>query len=457
VLTDALAVSAEEVPGPAQGVLAGAVPSPVPLPVPSTGSPGPVRARSVTPLSDGASWAAPGRRRSSCGSGSKTEVRPGVWKLTVSAGRFEDGSIRRVHSNMRADTSDEAARALAAFVTEVHDSRLPDTKSDRDITVNEAIERFLSEYLVEEKGRDHNTVQNYRGVHKEWFAAEIGHRRVVDVDEAALDRIFGLMRKAGLSASRLHDARNLYQPFFRWARRRRIIRRTRRRRLRCPREAGAAQPPFDFDARSVAGPLRRRRAHRLHCEGHHGAVPRALDDRAAVLRHRIRRIRSCSRRSASAATSPMRVRWGVEPTRSVKTIVQVPLRSCNTRSLGAVGRPRTRLSTLGNGVPASLGPPEGRAQDIATVPATCTSLAACMSQISYVTSNGAGPQQRFNPSWSPDGRRIACVELVPGDETRPPSGDIWTVRPDGSRRHQVSTSPRVDFRPDWGLANYSPS
>jgi integrase len=169
----------------------------------------------------------PGRpRRSSRGGGSKIEVRLGVWKLTVSAGRFDDGSVRRVHRTVRADTSDEAARALAAFVTEVHDSRLPARKSDRDITVDEAIERFLSEYLVEEKGRDHNTVQNYRGVHGKWFAPEIGHRRVVDVDEAAIDGIFGRMRMAGLSASRMHDARNLYQPFFRWAKRRRIIRRS---------------------------------------------------------------------------------------------------------------------------------------------------------------------------------------------------------------------------------------
>jgi hypothetical protein len=32
------------------------------------------------------------------------------------------------------------------------------------MTVNEAIERFLTEHLIEEKGRDSGTVQNYRGV-----------------------------------------------------------------------------------------------------------------------------------------------------------------------------------------------------------------------------------------------------------------------------------------------------
>ena len=29
-------------------------------------------------------------------------------------------------------------------------------------------------------------------------------------------------------------------------------------------------------------------------------------------------------------------------------------------------------------------------------------------------------------------------------------GDIWTVRPDGRGRQQVSHSTRFEFRPDWG-------
>jgi hypothetical protein len=58
----------------------------------------------------------------------------------------------------------------------------------------EAVERFLTEHLIEEKGRDRGTVQNYRGVHEKWFAPEIGHRRVADVDEATIDRIFGRRR-----------------------------------------------------------------------------------------------------------------------------------------------------------------------------------------------------------------------------------------------------------------------
>jgi hypothetical protein len=35
------------------------------------------------------------KRRSPRGGGSKTEIRPGVWKLTITAGRYSDGRVRR--------------------------------------------------------------------------------------------------------------------------------------------------------------------------------------------------------------------------------------------------------------------------------------------------------------------------------------------------------------------------
>jgi Tol biopolymer transport system component len=94
-------------------------------------------------------------------------------------------------------------------------------------------------------------------------------------------------------------------------------------------------------------------------------------------------------------------------------------------------------------------PPKGSEQDIATVPATCHPLAACVRDIRYVTHNGAGPQTSFNPSWSPDGQQIAFTQAL-FLEGKPPVGDIWTIRPNGHDRRQVSRSPRFDFRPDWG-------
>ena len=149
-----------------------------------------------------------------------------MWKLTVTSGRYADGQVRRLHRTVQADTEIEATRELAAFVAEVRRDPLPNHRQDRDVTVDEAIEKFLVEHLLGEKGREPRTVDDYRRLHLKWFAPEIGRRRVRDVDEAAIDRIFGRMRRAGLSRSRMNHARSLYAPFFRWAKRRRLIARS---------------------------------------------------------------------------------------------------------------------------------------------------------------------------------------------------------------------------------------
>jgi integrase len=146
-----------------------------------------------------------------------------VWKLTVTAGRYADGHVRRLHRTVRAGSEAAARRQLAGFVADVRDAPLPEHRSDRDVTVDEAVEQFLTEHLLGEKGREARTVEDYRRLHVKWFSPEIGRRRVGDVDEAAIDRIFGRMRRAGLSRSRMNQARSLYAPFFRWAKRRRLI------------------------------------------------------------------------------------------------------------------------------------------------------------------------------------------------------------------------------------------
>lgn len=99
-----------------------------------------------------------------------------------------------------------------------------------------------------------------------------------------------------------------------------------------------------------------------------------------------------------------------------------------------------------------MGAPEGKSQDVVTVPATCDPVSECRRKLRYVTENGAGPVASFNPSWAPNGRRIAYARFKEGDRQTPPVGDIWTVRPNGSHRRPVSKSPRFEFRPDWGPA-----
>lgn len=162
------------------------------------------------------------RRRGRKGGGTRVEVRPGVWKLTVSAGRYEDGSVRRVHRTVEADSDSAAADAQEAFAAEVRNSPQLGRKADRDLSVDDAVERFL-DYLQDEKGRDPGTVDDYRKLHRKWFAPHIGRRRLRDIDEATIDGLFARMRAAGLSQSRMNQARSLYSPLFRWGLRRKLV------------------------------------------------------------------------------------------------------------------------------------------------------------------------------------------------------------------------------------------
>jgi hypothetical protein len=56
----------------------------------------------------------------------------------------------------------------------------------------------------------------YSYLHQRWFSPTIGTKSVKRIDSATMDRLFGAMRKAGLSASRLNQAKSLHAPFFGW-------------------------------------------------------------------------------------------------------------------------------------------------------------------------------------------------------------------------------------------------
>ena len=99
------------------------------------------------------------------------------------------------------------------------------------------------------------------------------------------------------------------------------------------------------------------------------------------------------------------------------------------------------------------GPPKNETTNLATVPATCGSPSECRKQVRYITDFKHGPTANFNPSWSPNGKRIAYTKFRDEDENHPCClGDIYTMRADGSHRKPVSTSPKFEYRPDWGMA-----
>lgn len=151
------------------------------------------------------------------------EVRRGVWELSATATNFSDGSVRRVYRNVKADNGTDAAHQLASFVAEVRMEPSDMRKDFRHLTMDGAIEFFLTEYLGDEKGRTQKTIDEYRKIHVKWFSPAIGKKAVRDVTQAHMDKLFGKMRAAGLSRSRLNQARSLYVPFFRWAKSRRMI------------------------------------------------------------------------------------------------------------------------------------------------------------------------------------------------------------------------------------------
>lgn len=94
------------------------------------------------------------------------------------------------------------------------------------------------------------------------------------------------------------------------------------------------------------------------------------------------------------------------------------------------------------------GDPDATFADIATVPATCRSLAACTARIHWLTDNAASGRRNANPQWSPSGKSMVFTDRASVDIE---NADIWTMRFGSTHRHRISTSQQFDFRPTWGV------
>lgn len=158
-----------------------------------------------------------GRARSKRGGGSISQLDTNKWKLTADAGRDDSGHRRRVSRTVYG-TKAQATKALATLVVEVGSGSTRPTPSSGAVSVSDLVEWYL-DFARNERGLEHSTVFGYGEVYDKWLRDKIGHQNADRLSPADLDRAFGRMRRAGLSRSRMNNARALISGAYKWGRR----------------------------------------------------------------------------------------------------------------------------------------------------------------------------------------------------------------------------------------------
>lgn len=150
--------------------------------------------------------ASPRRER---GSGSKREVRSGVWELAVSLGPGPSGRTRRRYRTVDG-TEDDADQALADLAETAHGpSRLG------DLRVRELIDRYLT-WL--DDGTGTAPVGSYRKIADEVVEPALGRQFAVLIDTADVDGLLRAAHQDGASRQELTDVLALLAQAYRWAR-----------------------------------------------------------------------------------------------------------------------------------------------------------------------------------------------------------------------------------------------
>jgi hypothetical protein len=93
------------------------------------------------------------------------------------------------------------------------------------------------------------------------------------------------------------------------------------------------------------------------------------------------------------------------------------------------------------------GDPDATFVDLGTVPATCSSPSGCRQAIVWLTDNAASGRRNANPHWSPNGKNLVFTDRANIDTE---DVEILTMRYGDTESRTISTSPRFDYRPDWG-------
>ena len=95
-------------------------------------------------------------------------------------------------------------------------------RRDKQLTVDSLVAWYL-EFAREDRGLDHSTLTGYADAYSHWLKEPIGHKRANSITTAELDKAFGRMRRAGLSRSRMNNARALLSGAFKWGKRHRKV------------------------------------------------------------------------------------------------------------------------------------------------------------------------------------------------------------------------------------------
>ena len=161
------------------------------------------------------------RKRSPRGAGTIAAISPGVWKIGVTAGVDPLGQRRRTFRTIYG-TRKDAATALAALVTEVGDGHRLLRQDDKQLTLDSLVAWYL-EFARQDRGLDHSTLTGYAHAYTHWLKEPIGHKQASAITTADIDTAFGRMRRAGLSRSRMNNARALLSGAFKWGKRHRKV------------------------------------------------------------------------------------------------------------------------------------------------------------------------------------------------------------------------------------------
>ena len=119
------------------------------------------------------------KKRSPRGAGTIAALKPGVWKIEVTAGVDRLGQRRRTFRTVHG-TRKDATKALAALVTEVGDGHQLLRQSDKQLTVYDLVASYL-EFAREDRGLDHSTLTGYADAYSNWLKEPIGHKRASSI------------------------------------------------------------------------------------------------------------------------------------------------------------------------------------------------------------------------------------------------------------------------------------